>query len=46
MAARILTFQRLAGAAAVLAAGAIVGCAVHSEPISERSEKILQGQSY
>ena len=44
MAARILTFQRLAGAAAVLAAGAIVGCAVHSEPISERSEKILQGR--
>ena len=44
MAAPGFTFRRLAGAAAVLAAGAMAGCAVHSEPISERSEKILEGR--
>lgn len=44
MGAQGFTFRRLAGAAAILAAGAIVGCAVHSEPISERSEKILEGR--
>ena len=37
-----LSIRRLAGAAALLAAGIAAGCAVHSQPISSRSEQILK----